>query len=491
MTLVAPSAFAVDPIPSTPDAPEGPPGPLAGKAGGKAAAAAASRAARTRRLLEGPIGPTLARLAAPNVIAMFVMAAMSIAEGFFAGQLGVTALAGLALVFPLVMLTQMMSAGAMGGAISSAIARALGGQGGAARTGGLALAAWMIAAAAAAFFAVLMALWGQSVFEALGGGEGAVAAALAYAAVFFPGCIALWLCHSSLSIMRGAGDMLTPSLFLLGVSLASIPLAGALALGWGPFPALGMAGLAAGPVAAYGVGAVLAVVYILAGRSGIAFGAGRARFERSMFADILRVGLTASLNAVQTVLTIVLMVGLVGRHGQDALAGYGLGARLEFLMVPIVFGIGSAMTAMVGANIGAGARQRALRIGWTGASAAALLVGAIGAVAALAPDLWLRLFLDGSDAAALEAGRAYFHTVGPFYGFFALGLALYFASQGAGRMVWPVAASLCRMAIAFGGALLATELTDFGVAGVFGAIAAGMFAYGVITAAAVRLTGWR
>lgn len=472
-----------------------PPAVPAGAAQSTAAAAIPDlaqvrRAARIRRLLEGPIGPTLARLAAPNVISMAVMSAMSVAEGIFAGLLGVSALAGLALVFPLVMLTQMLSAGAMGGAISSAVARALG-AGDAARASGLAVAAWAVAISIAAATALLMAVFGRDVFTLLGGGDGAVAAALAYAAVFFPGCAALWLCHSSLSIVRGSGDMLTPSLVLLAVSLASIPLSGALALGWGPFPALGVSGLAAGPIIAYGAGALVAFAYIAFGRAGVSLAGALGRVERALFADILKIGLVASLNAVQTVLTIVVMVGLVGRYGTDALAGYGLGTRLEFLMVPVVFGIGSAMTAMVGANIGAGARERALKIAWTGAAAAAAIVGAIGVTMAISPDLWLRIFLDADAAGPLQAGRAYFRTVGPFYAFFALGLALYFASQGAGRMGWPIVASLCRMATAFGGALLLTTVGGFGIDGVFIAVAAGMFLYGAITVLAIRATRWR
>src|ERR671930_1171612 len=81
---------------------------------------------RTRMLLEGPIAGTLLRLAAPNVLVMFVQAAVGLIETYFVGKLGTDALAGVTLVFPVLMLMQMMSAGAMGGGISSAIARALG-----------------------------------------------------------------------------------------------------------------------------------------------------------------------------------------------------------------------------------------------------------------------------------------------------------------------------------------------------------------------------
>lgn len=455
---------------------------------GREQAAAASRAARTRAMLQGPIGPVLARLAAPNVLAMVVQALMSIAEGIFAARLGVGALAGLALVFPLVMLTQMLSAGAIGGAISSAVARALG-AGDPARASGLVLAAWVVAAGSALLSLIAMALLGRPIFEALGGAGEPAEAALAYAAVFFPGCLALWLCHATLSVLRGTGGMAAASGILLAVSLVSIPMSGALSLGWGGLPALGMAGLALGTVLAHGAGAVLAVALLASGRAGLTLRG--ARIAQGMYADILRVGGIAALNSGLTVLTIVLMVGAVGRHGAEALAGYGLGARLEFLMIPVVFGIGAAMTAMVGANIGAGQKGRALRVAWTGSAAAALIVGAIGLTVALLPDLWLRLFLTGDEGGALAAGRSYFRIVAPFYGFFALGLALYFASQGAGRMLWPFLGGVLRIALAFGGAMAAGAWTGWGVNGVFAAIAAGMAAYGIFVAGALALTRWR
>src|SRR6201997_2162799 len=81
---------------------------------------------RTRSLLEAPIGPTLLRLALPNVIVMVVQASIGLIETYFIAKLGTDALAGMALVFPILMLVQMISAGAMGGGILSAIARALG-----------------------------------------------------------------------------------------------------------------------------------------------------------------------------------------------------------------------------------------------------------------------------------------------------------------------------------------------------------------------------
>ncbi len=161
---------------------------------------------------------------------------------------------------------------------------------------------------------------------------------------------------------------------------------------------------------------------------------------------------------MQTNVTVALTTALVGMAaGPAAVAGFGTAARLEYLLVPLVFGIGGPLVALVGTNIGAGQRERALRIAWTGAALAFVLCEIIGVAAALFPVAWLSLF--GSDPQMIEAGSAYLRAVGPCYGFFGFGLALYFASQGAGRLLWPLLAGFARMGVAIGGGWLALKLT--------------------------------
>ena len=163
--------------------------PLA--AGMPAPSAAALRsAARTRMLLEGPVAGTLAKLALPNAMSMLVMAAYSIAEAFYAGQLGVDALASLALVYPLAMLTQMLSAGSMGGGMAAAVARALG-QHDAEKASRIVVAAFVIAFVAASVSALIMMAFGPAVFRLLGGTGAALDGAVGYAAIYFPFCFAI------------------------------------------------------------------------------------------------------------------------------------------------------------------------------------------------------------------------------------------------------------------------------------------------------------
>jgi Na+-driven multidrug efflux pump len=77
-------------------------------------------------MLEGPIVPALLKLAAPTLIVLVVQTLVSVAETYFVGFLGTDALAGVALVFPVLMLMTMMSNGGIGGGVASAIARAIG-----------------------------------------------------------------------------------------------------------------------------------------------------------------------------------------------------------------------------------------------------------------------------------------------------------------------------------------------------------------------------
>jgi Na+-driven multidrug efflux pump len=213
------------------------------------------------------------------------------------------------------------------------------------------------------------------------------------------------------------------------------------------------------------------------------------RWQWRLFWEILRVGLPGSLNTVFTNLNVVCLTSLVGPFGTFALAGYGIGARLEYLQIPLVFGFGSALVTMVGTNIGAGRRARAQRVAWVGAGLAAAITGSIGLFGACFPHLWLGLFSTHPDV--LAVGATYLRIVGPTYGCFGLGLALYFASQGAGRLLWPLLASGVRLAMAAGGGWLAMRWYAGGLSTLFTAIAVALVVYAIIVARAMQTDAWR
>jgi Na+-driven multidrug efflux pump len=209
--------------------------------------------------------------------------------------------------------------------------------------------------------------------------------------------------------------------------------------------------------------------------------------RRALIVDILRVGAVGSVSTLQTTLVFALATSLVGARGPDAVAGYGTGARLEYLLIPLVFGLGAPLVALVGTNIGAGQRNRALRIALVGGGLAFALTETVGLIAAFWPAAWLRLF--ASAPQVLETGSTYLRIVGPAYGFFGIGLALYFASQGAGRLLWPLLSGFLRMIVALGIGAIALRLTGE-LRWLFVALAAGLVVYGVTLTVAVRSGVW-
>ena len=437
-------------------------------------------------LLEAPIASTLVRLATPNVLVMLAQASVGLMETYFVARLGTDALAGVALVFPVLMLMQMMSAGAMGGGISSAIARALG-AGRRDDADALVVHALVIAVGFGLLFMLAVLGGGRWLYSAMGGSGASLTAALTYSTVVFSGAILIWVFNSLANVIRGTGNMAVPAVITSVGAAALIPLSPCLIFGWGPFPRLGVAGGAVAVIAYYVVGSIALVAYLRAGRSVVRLSFADVRFRWPLFRDILRVGAVAALITVQTNLTIAIATGFVGRFGPAAIAGYGTGSRLEYLLVPLVFGLGGPLVAMVGTNIGAGQRDRALRAAWIGAGIAAGLTEIIGLCAAAVPHAWLSLF--DTDPAMLDAGSRYLRAVGPFYGLFGLGLALTFASQGAGRLLWPLLANMTRLLIAAGGGWLALRWSG-DVSYVFVALSAALAAFGLMNAGAVASGAW-
>jgi putative MATE family efflux protein len=440
---------------------------------------------RTRVQLDGRIVPTLLRMAWPNVLVMLAQAATGLIETWFVSRLGTDALAGMALVFPGVMLMQMISAGAMGGGISSAIARALG-AGRRQEADALMLHALVINIALGAVFSIIMLAFGRPIYRALGGAGGELDAALAYSNIVFAGNILLWTMNGLASAIRGTGNMLVPALVTCIGAAVLVPLSPCLIFGFGPFPALGIAGGGAALVLFYGAGTAVLAWYIASGRNLVSLRWSRLRWP--LFSSILGVGAFAAVTSVQTNVIIGLATALVASAaGPEAVAGYGTAARLEYLLIPLVFGLGAPLVAMVGTNMGAGQRARALRVAFMGAAIAFALTEAIGIAAALRPTAWPALF--SADPRVIAAGSSYLRTVGPAYGFFGLGLALYFASQGAGRLFWPLFAGFLRMLVALGGGWLALRLTG-SLTWLFAAIAAGLVLQGVTVVTAIMAGAW-
>lgn len=438
------------------------------------------------RMQNGPILFTLIRLSLPNVLAMAMTVLVGIAETYYVGRLGTVQLAAMALVFPFAMLTAMMSGGAMGGGVSSSISRALGSSD-LVRANTLSSHALVIGTAAGLLYTAVFLVFGPVFYRTLGGTGIVLEEATGYSTVMFSGAILVWLSNTLASILRGTGNMRAPTVAIVGAAILQIILSGVLGLGFGPVPSFGMAGVAVGHILATACTVGYFLWFLVSGQGQLKMQVRGVAFRRVMFMDILKVGAIALLSPIQSVLAVLIFTGLVAHLGVTALAGYSIGQRLEFLLIPIAYGIGVASLPMVGMAIGAGDVTRARKVTWVAAGLSAFNLGLIGLFVTIAPDAWATLF--SKNEAVLEYARQYLRIVGPAFPFFGLGLTLYFASQGAGKVLGPVLAGTLRLVmVAAIGGWLATK--GFSSEGYFYLVAAAMIVYGVSTAAAVRLTRW-
>jgi putative MATE family efflux protein len=429
--------------------------------------------------LRGPIAPQLVRLAWPILVVLAVQTIVSVAETYFVGFLGTHAIAGVALVFPLLMLMTMMSNGGIGGGVSSAIARAIGA--GRKRDADLLVGhAVVIAVILGGLFTASALLGGPLLYKAMGGDNESLASALLYSNLVFGAAIPIWVANLLASALRGAGNVRVPAIITAAGAVLTLALSPPLILGWGPVPRFGVAGAGYAMILYYVLATAGFIVFLRSKASPVRLSF--ARIEMRLFKEILGVGLLSALGTVLANATVVLLTGLVGLFGASAIAGYGMAARLDYLLIPLLFALGTASVTMVGTSIGAGHFARARRIAWTAAFISAGVTGVIGLAAALAPELWMRIF--SADADVIAAGAGYLRRAAPFYGLYGVGMAFYFASQGAGNVRWPVIAGVIRLLVATVGGWYWVVVLKGSMEGLYWFAAASLALFGIINAAA-------
>jgi Na+-driven multidrug efflux pump len=437
-------------------------------------------------ILDDAITPTLLRLAMPNIVSMAAGISVLIAETTYVGILGVAPMAATALLFPLIVLMMTMAGGAMGGGVASAIARALG-SGDRLRASTLALHAFAIALSVSATFSVLLWMFGEQLLTSMGGRGDVLTEAFKFLQIFFFNVILIWVLNTMVAILRGTGNMVLPSVIGFASAGCQIVFGGVLSLGLLGAPQLGMRGIALGHVSGMVLGIIWMIWYLLSGRAGISLRVPNFRLHSEMFAEILKVGATACFYPFQAVLTTSVLTTMLAHYGPEALAGYGIGARLEFFVTSIAFSCGVASVPMVGMAIGAGQIARARRVAWTGAVMSAVGVGALVGPLAVFPDFWTIWFTD--NALVRKAAAEYLQVAGAMFAVFSIGISLYYSSQGAAKVGGAVLAQTVRLFVVFFGGLW---LLNMGAGYIWFFVLAGfaMAAFGLFSAAMVWTTSW-
>ncbi|WP_172980376.1 MATE family efflux transporter [Tardiphaga sp. P9-11] len=430
---------------------------------------------RTKRLLEGSILSNIVRLAVPNTTVMAVQVIIGLLEVYFVSGLGVDALAGVSQVFPLVSLMIAVSQGAVGGGIVTAIARCLG-------RGELRSAseyAWYSLAFSAVFgllTTTVMECFGSDLYRLMGAHDATLEIANSYSRIIFGGVVLMWSFNLLMASIRGTGNLVVPVVVVCSCAVIVIPLSPFLIYGGWGMHGLGAAGGAVAMLVYYGMGTVAYGLFIWLHKGVLMPTKSVPRLTLAPALGVLRIGGMSALVGSSTNLTLAIVTAYVGLHGTEALAGYGSASRLEFLLVPLSYGVGGPVGILVSTNLGAGQVDRAVKASWLGVAIAAGVTEAIGVCAALLPDVWTGIFT--SDPVVQSVGAQYLRVVGPFFGFFGIGYVLYCTGQATGRLALPVFGALTRAAIAIVGGYLLLGIHG-NLRSNFVAVSVGMVCFGL------------
>ncbi len=413
------------------------------------------------------------RLAAPTTLVMAVSAVSNVVYTYFVSRLGVDAIGAVSLVFPVSLLAITAMGGGIGAGATSAIARALGAgsRAEAATLGGHAL----VLAVLLGWGFGLAAWFGVGPLFHLMGASGAVhEGATTFARVLFGGVCITYGSMMLDSLMRAEGNVRVPATWAttsLLLQMAVTPLF-MFQFGWG------LIGGALAMLACQALAILPRLAWVFGGRGVVRPAFRLAHRGLGPLREIVRVGIPAALSTSINNVGLMVLTGVVARLGAADLAAYGLGTRLDFVLMSFGYGVGASVLTLVGLAAGATRADRIRAFVGRGVVVATVLLAVPGLLVWWRPALWIGMFTD--DPGIHAVGTLYFRTIAPTYPLLGASMVIAFAFQGLGRATLPLLVMVTRVAAVLVAAIVCTRVYGLGEQAVFIAIALGNVAGAVV-----------
>jgi putative MATE family efflux protein len=433
---------------------------------GAAPAPATRRHAEPEQLLAMPPARAIVRLATPTTLTMLIAVTSNVLYTYYVSRLGADAIAAVSLVFPISLLAVTAMSGGIGAGAASAVARALGAQQrGVAKS--VAEHALALSAAVGLLFAIGILFGAPGLFRLMGGTGVVLVSAIAFARVVFGGAAITFTGGMLDSIMRGEGNVRVAAI----CSSASLILQMVLTPLFMFVAHLGLVGAALAMLTSQLLATIPRARYVLGGYGLVRPAPLPHGIALAPLAEIVRVGIPASLSTMANNVGMMVLTSVLAHMGEAHLAAYGLGTRVDFLLLSLAYGFGAAVLTLVGLASGA---RRTDRVRAYVIRAGAMMVGLLCVPSLLLwwrPSLWLGIFT--TDPGIHVVGSQYFRIIGPSYPFIGVSMVIAFALQGLGRATAPLVWMIVRVAGVLVVALFCTQWLGMGDRAVFATIAGG------------------
>ena len=303
------------------------------------------------QLVEGPVAKSLFNMTLPMIVGTLGMVAFNLIDTFFVGQLGTQELAALSFTFPVVMVIASLAMG-IGTGASAVISQAIG-RGDHHKVKRLTTDSLILSMLLVTFFVLFGLLTIDPFFTLLGATPEIVSLISQYMVIWYPGVLFLVIPMVGNNAIRATGDTKTPSAIMLVAVFVNIILDPLLIFGIGPFPMLGLAGAAIATVVARAITLVVAI-WVLYYRDGmITFELAPIKTVIDSWKSILYIGLPVAGTRVLYPVAMGIIIALISLHGHEAVAAFGVGTRIEFLALTVIFSLSTVIGPFVGQNWGA------------------------------------------------------------------------------------------------------------------------------------------
>jgi putative MATE family efflux protein len=366
-------------------------------------------------LTQGDVRTALRNQALPMMLGLVFLLSVHLVDTYFVGQLGTAALAAMTFTFPVVSLVMSISMG-LGVGTTAAVARALG-TGDTEAVRRLATYAVLLGVLVVAVISLVGITTQRAVFSALGAGPALLPLLDEYMTIWYAGALFVVVPMLLNAIQRASGDARRPAMIMMLLAVTNLILAPMMIFGLGPVPAMGIRGAAIATVSAQALTLVVSVYFVGVRMKLIDLDRLRRPRPAELLASwrqILGVGVPAAVtNALAPVAT-GLLTAIVAAQGSAAVAGFGIGSRIEGVLLLAPMALGAALTPFVGQNFGAQQSARVtegLRI-----SRRFVLLWGLGAwLVLLVAAPWIAAVFT-QDAAVIDAARTYLWVIPLSYG---------------------------------------------------------------------------
>lgn len=438
---------------------------------------------------EGSIGRAVFLLAVPMVLEMMMESLFAICDVFWVSRLGSEAVATVGLTESVMTLLMAVAIGlAMG--TTAMVARRIGEKKPEAAAA-VGVQSILLGIAVSAVVAVPGVIFAPRILELMGASPGLIAVGSGYTAVMMGGSVTLVLLFLINAVFRGAGDAAIAMRVLWLANAINIVLDPCLIFGWGPFPELGVAGAAVATTIGRGIGVLFQLWVLFRGASEhLPVSVSHVRPHLELIGRLIKVSTGGVLQFLVATCSWVAVVRVIALFGDTAVAGYTIAIRIVIFTILPAWGMSNAAATLMGQNLGAGKPDRAEKSVWRTGHYNAVFMVVVSVLFYVIPSTLVGVFT--SDPEVLRVGVQCLRTVAVGYVFYAYGMVLVQAFNGAGDTMTPTWINLfCYWMFQIPLAYFLATQAGLESQGVFFAILAAEMMLSVTAMVIFRRGGWR